>query len=143
MQTPILLPLSHWQAYTQFYLLWRQTGGVGVSTAICEANGIQRGALGRLRALGVLDYGAHVGLWWPVAGVQVAVMVEDGPGDVATPGPKQRRERHLSFKADAVHLQLTAEESMGERVVEAAKRDGVTVSVWLRDAVKRKLEAEG
>ena len=143
MQTPILLPLSHWQAYTQFYLLWRQTEGVGVSTAICEANGIQRGALGRLRALGVLDYGAHVGLWWPVAGVQVAVMVEDGPGDVATPGPKQRRERHLSFKADAVHLQLTAEESMGERVVEAAKRDGVTVSVWLRDAVKRKLEAGG
>lgn len=141
--TPILLPLSLWQSYTQFYLLWRQTGGVGLSTSVCEANGIQRGALGRLRALGVLGYGQHVGLWWPVVGVQVAVMVEDGPEEVMTPGTKQRRERHLSFKADGVHLQLTAEESMGERVAEAAKRDGVTVSVWLRDAIKRKLEAGG
>ena len=141
--TPILLPLSLWQSYTQFHLLWRQTGGVGVSTSVCEANGIQRGALGRLRALGVVGYGQHVGLWWPVHGAQVAVMVEDGPGEVMTPSPKQRRERHLSFKADGVHLQLTAEESMGERVIEAAKADGVTVSVWLRDAVKRKLEAEG
>lgn len=143
MQTPILLPLSLWQSYTQFYLLWRQTGGVGVSTSVCEANGIQRGALGRMRALGVVGYGQHVGLWWPVAGVQVAVMVEDGPGEVTTPGPKQGRERHFSFKADGVHLQCNAEESMGERVADAAKREGVTVSVWLRDAVKRKLEAGG
>lgn len=137
-QTPILLPFSLWQSYTEFYLLWRKLGGQVLPTATCEVKGISRNVLGRLRQLGVIAYGQHTGAWWPVRGVTVQVEDVDGPKAIATAQPKHRGRSNRR----RAHLQTRATESMGEQVERAAEAEGVTVSAWLRDAVQRKLEVD-
>ena len=142
MQT-ILLSFPLWQTYSDFYLLWRKTGGVGLSTSVCEANGIARGNLGRLRALGAIAYGQHVALWWPARGVRVEAQMEDGPKTLyaKTKHRGRKQTRRLGMEALGGHLQTRIDERVGEQIVAAAQADGVSVSAWLRDAAERKLEA--
>ena len=140
MQT-ILLSFPLWQTYSDFYLLWRKTGGVGLSTEICEANGIARGNLGRLRALGVVSYGQHVALWWPTRGVRVEAQMEDGPKAIQAKMKHRGQRRHFNIIAGRERLQAVTDLDEGERIVAAAKAEGVTISAWLRDAARQKLEA--
>ena len=141
MTRSILLSFSLWQTYSDFYLLWRKTGGVGLSTAVCEANGIARGNLGRLRALGAVTYVSGVALWWPARGVRVEAQMEDGPKAIQAKMKHRGQRRHFNIIAGRERLQAVTDLDEGERIVAAAKAEGVTISAWLRDAARQKLEA--